>query len=617
MSTTQGELASLSKYVFRAPNWYNSVLFALVIAAVAGVGAFDSRFVLEDAWQGIFYLGIPTVVAGLLTTPVDRWLGGQLTYNRSTLLALTCEVVVVVILTLAGLLAVLTRLDQQFVFDALIAGLGLVFAIRLVVVLAVSRNSLFAVVPASIQTATAALLLFIYSGTMRFLEVGGPITRSYLSRPDHAPAELSVIGSQDFLVLGALSVLYVVAAFGLLRMIDRPWKRGLGVSVLDFLRGFVGHIAEGSDELEEFFEQIGEDAVVPLTQLSFRHPGGEEKARFVLPMVHPGPMGDIGGGNLPRRLAEVSEGVAFPPHATAGHDFNLVAAGEVETLVETSEQLADEIDYEPTATQSVRSESGTAKLIGQAFGDGALLAATYSPTVADDVEFAVGLSAAAEARSAGFDTVLLLDCHNCNDGLDGEDLGHVQPGSKRSFDMIAAAGDAATALETAKRESIRLGVAWEPTPWTPRDGIGPLGIRVAVIEVGTQRSAYVLVDGNNMIPGLRDRLVESLSGVEAVEIMTTDTHVVNTVDSVNQVGDAIDNDDLLEAIQSLLDRALADLEPVEAGMASRHVEVTVFGNDRTESLASHANTMMAMGGALAASVVLAVLTLSVLLFFLT
>jgi len=44
--------------------------------------------------------------------------------------------------------------------------------------------------------------------------------------------------------------------------------------------------------------------------------------------------------------------------------------------------------------------------------------------------------------------------------------------------------------------------------------------------------------------------------------------------------------------------------------------VTVFGNDRTETLASHANAMVAMGGALAVSVVLLSVVLSVLIFLL-
>jgi putative membrane protein len=620
MSNTQGDLASLSRFIFRAPSWYSSIAFALLIAALAGVAAFDSRFVLEDAWEGVFYIGVPTVVASLLTAPVDRLFGGQLTPNRASLLALTCELVVVVILTAAGVVAVLTPLSQTFVFDALVAALASIFALRLLVVMAVSHDSLLAaIVPASIQTVAAAVLLFVYSGTLRLFEVGGPLTEVYLSRAEQAPAELTVVGPETFVLLAVTCVLYVGSVYLFLVVIDRPWRNSLGVSVLDFLRGFVGHIAEGTDELEEFFEQLGEEAVVPVTVMAFREPGGIEKARFVLPMIHPGPMGEIGGGNLPERVAQDADGLAFPPHATAGHDFNLVTGREVETIIDAADRAFDRLEYTSDATRSFRASHGEATLVGQAFGDDAFMTATYAPAFADDVEYAVGLSARAEARSGGLDDVLLADAHNCNNGLDGDDLGHVTPGSKRSFDMIQAAGDLGTTLADAERHPLRLGVAWDRTDWTPTDGIGPLGIRVAVTEVDDQRTAYVLVDGNNMEPGLRDRLVGHLTAtlpVDDAEALTTDTHIVNTVEAVNQVGTAIDAEPLCDAVEAVTREALDDLEPVEAGVATERAEVTVFGNDRTETLASHANAMISMGGALAAVFILAVTAISGLVFFL-
>ncbi|WP_276300219.1 DUF2070 family protein [Halorussus lipolyticus] len=625
MTATQGDLASLSRYIFRAPRWYASVTFALLVAAVAGVGAFDAGFVLEDAWQGVFFIGVPTVVASLLTTPVDRRLGGQLTYNRSSLLALTCEGIIVAIMAGAGAIAVLSqRLGQQFVFDALIVGLASVFALRLLVVMAVSgRSVLVAAVPASLQTGAAAVLFFIYSGTMKYLHVGGgPVVEVFFNRVEEAPSALNVIELQDFALLALMCFIYGLAVWAFVKFIDRPWKRSLGVSVLDFLRGFIGHIAEGTTELEDFFEDIGEEAVVPVTVLAFRRKDGSEKARFVLPMIHPGPMGEIGGGNLPQRVAESAEGVAFPPHATAGHDFNLVTEREVETLVETANDAFDDIEYHDTATPSLRVQEGDAKMVGQAFGDDALLVATYSPEFADDVEYAVGLSAAAEARSAGVEDVMLVDAHNCNNGLEGPDLGHVYPGSERSFDMMQAAGRAGDRLAEADQSPVRMGVAWDETDWEPLDGIGPLGVRVSILEIGDHRTVYVLVDGNNMEPGLRDRIVAALTGDDAgvpadeAEVMTTDTHVVNQVEASNQVGEAIDADELLEVVRRLVGEAADDVEPVEAGMASERAEVTVFGNDRTETLASHANAVMSMGAALAATVIMAAMAVSLLIFFL-
>ncbi len=669
MTTTQSDLAGLSRFIFRAPNWYTSLGFALFIAAMTGVAAFDSGqvtgtwrglfFIGQDAWEGIFFIGIPTVVAGFLTTGVDRFLGGKLTPNRSSLLALVGELVIVVFVIAAAIVSVVTPLSQKFVFDALVVALASVFALRLLVVMAVSRSSLLvASVPASLQTVTAAVLLFVYSGTVRFLEVGGPILDAYvdyLARSDQAPAALTGVRLDHFWLLALMCVLYALAVYVFVEVIDRPWRRSLGVSMLDFLRGFIGHIAEGSRELEDFFEKLGEEAVVPVTVLSFRRPEGDEKARFVLPMIHPGPMGEIGGGNFPERVARRSEGLAFPPHATAGHDFNLVTEREVDTILDAADAAHERIEYGAAATRSVRTESGEAKMLGQRFGDDGLVVSTFAPAFADDVEYAVGLSAAAEARTQGLDDVLLVDAHNSNDGLSGPDLGHVTPGSTRSFDMIQAAGLAGEALGDAEEGPLSLGTAWDRTPWTPLEGIGPLGIRVAVTEVDDQTTAYVLVDGNNMEPGLRDRIVAALTGaageadaseaddrratvaadgrgdvgpavlggsegaatVDVAEVMTTDTHIVNTVEADNQVGAAIDHDELVGLVRRLVAEARDDLDPVVAGMESERTTVTVFGNDRTETLASHANAVVAIGGAFAAAVVVATLAVSVLIFFLT
>ena len=632
MTSTQSNLADLSRFIFRAPKWYTSLAFALLLAAVAGVAAFDSGayartwrglfFLGRDAWEGIFFIGVPTVIAAFGTTGLDRFVGGRLTPNRSSLLALVSELVVVTIVTAAAVVSVFTGLGQRFVFDALVVALASIFAFRLLVVMAVSGSSvLVASVPASLQTAAAAVLLLVYGGTLRFLEVGGPLidayVQEYLSRPETAPAEFSAISVDHFLLLGISCGIYAVAVYAFVVAVDRPWRRSMGVSLLDFLRGFVGHVAEGTRELEEFFQDLGEEAIVPVSVLSFRTDSGSEKARFVLPMIHPGPMGEIGGGNFPERVAADSSGLVFPPHATAGHDFNLVTEREVDTILDAAETAADRITYDTAATKSVRVTSGEVSMLGQAFDDDGLLAGTYAPGFADDVEYGVGLSAAAEARTSGLDNVLLIDAHNSNDGLEGPDLGHVTPGSKRAFDMIEAAGVAGRRLSTADRGDLELGIAWDETPWTPAEGIGPLGVRVAVVDVDGHETAYVLVDGNNMEPGLRGELLDALVAegpVDAAEVLTTDTHVVNTVEADNQVGAAIPWAQLEGLVSDLVAEARDDREPVEAGAETERATVTVFGNDRTEALASHANAVVAMGGAFAVSVTLAAVAVSILIF---
>jgi len=184
---------------------------------------------------------------------------------------------------------------------------------------------------------------------------------------------------------------------------------------------------------------------------------------------------------------------------------------------------------------------------------------------------------------------------------------------------MAAAGRLGERLAAAERRPLSVGVAWDETDWEPKDGIGPLGVRVAVFEVGNgdgrTRTAYVLVDGNNMEPGLREELLAAVDA-DTAEVMTTDTHIVNTMEADNQVGGAIDTDELVALVEDLVSEAVADCEPVVAGMAVEHAEVTVFGNDRTETLASTANAMIQMGGALLLAVLGGSMAVSLLVFLL-
>jgi len=401
-----------------------------------GVAAFESQFVYEDAWQGVFYVGIPTVVASALTPTVDRALGGHLTPNRASLLALFCELVVIVILTLAGLITFLSGFGQRFVIDALLMSLASIFAFRLLVVMAVSRHSLLvAAIPASIQTVAAAVLLSIYSGTTGLL-LDNPLLRELLSRPEEAPR--TALRRRH----GTRTARHHVRRLRRRRLAlpgrPRPavalQSRRLGAGLPP---GVIGHVAEGSRELEDFFEELGEDAIVPVTVLSVRRPGGEEKARFVLPMIHPGPMGKSAAATSPS-VAWEADGLAFPPHATAGHDFNLVTEREVDPILSAAETAYQRLDYTDQATQSIRVEEGEATLTSQAFGDGAFLAATYSPT---SPTTSTTPSACRRPRRPAddIDEILLADAHNCNDGLEGDDLGHIVPGSQRSFDMIYGA----------------------------------------------------------------------------------------------------------------------------------------------------------------------------------
>ena len=55
-------------------------------------------------------------------------------------------------------------------------------------------------------------------------------------------------------------------------------------------------------------------------------------------------------------------------------------------------------------------------------------------------------------------------------------------------------------------------------------------------------------------------IVEENELVDEIESITTDTHIVNTIDAVNQVGQRIPHNELIGKIQELIKEAKEDLE---------------------------------------------------------
>jgi putative membrane protein len=154
---------------------------------------------------------------------------------------------------------------------------------------------------------------------------------------------------------------------------------------------------------------------------------------------------------------------------------------------------------------------------------------------------------------------------------------------------IGALEDAAlSSLQVSAEQAgslFKVGVARKvPTGFTLRDGFGPGGISVLGVEVDGQRFAYINIDGNNMIRGLREEIVESAKqiGFDDGEVMTTDTHMVNGIVSArlgyHLVGEVVSKVSLLDEITEACREAIADMEPVEVCVISGQIPVITLGS---------------------------------------
>jgi putative membrane protein len=503
-----------------------------------------------------------------------------MTVNRSALLAFVGAVIISVFCVVGALISF--AIGWQLTISAYVMSLGAVFAFRILVLIAITQKSFVRnLVPASLQTVFGALFLMLFGAT------------GYVVN------------------LVTISVVFTLGALVIIRYIDAPLRKSFGVSGMDFIRSYIAQTVEGAPGMEDFFKKIGEAVEVPVTTLSFRTKE-RLKATFVVPAVHPGPVGEIGGGNLPVRIVNnLDGGEIFVPHGTATHDFNLVSATESRKIVEAAARAVENTLYTADASKSIRVQRGAIKLLAQRFGNSVLFVSTLSPESTEDIEYGLGLVASAEARTQGAQHAVLIDAHNCTAPY----ASSMWAGTKNSFDLIDAIREASSRLMQSEplRSDIKLGTASRAPIFGRDEGMGDLGIQVALVEVAGQRTAYVLVDANNMVPNLREIIVSALK-VDEAEVMTTDNHVVNSYSGVNLLGFKADNGVLLKAIIELVDEAQANLEPVRAGMNTQQANgVSVFGSQKTAQLASTVNAIMAMGGALGISVIIAAFAISLLL----
>jgi putative membrane protein len=121
--------------------------------------------------------------------------------------------------------------------------------------------------------------------------------------------------------------------------------------------------------------------------------------------------------------------------------------------------------------------------------------------------------------------------------------------------------------------------------------MGSGGITTVLLEVEAQRMAYVVIDGNNLALGLRERLHQELvpNLVDEAEILTTDTHEVNAISTKGEgyspIGLDIPPEEVIQAVKRLVEEAKQRLAPVKAGV---HVGETsslhVMGEGTVETL---------------------------------
>jgi len=369
--------------------------------------------------------------------------------------------------------------------------------------------------------------------------------------------------------------------------INRAGEKNLGVTTIHLFKAFLANWAGNLNRpLEEIFEKIGQEQDVKVSLLAFKAKG-RMKAIMAVPAFHPGPFKNVGSSPLPHMIQTALENklecIAPVPHGLSGHDLDLASQLQNKKILEGILEHMKFSSFNSTATTFVRANADEAKVGCQIFGNCALITLTLAPQTMEDLPPELDLMTVKEAEKRGLSSAIVIDAHNSIEG----------PYNKETVTLFKRA--AITSLDKAlslHRSPFEVGVAKVlPEGVSVADGMGPGGIIALVIKVGEQKTAYITIDGNNMVSGLREKILLGLSeiGVTDGEVLTTDTHMVNGIivskRGYHPVGEAMDQEGFVNSVRQATVTALRNMEPVEASWFTTSApNVKVIGEKQVKTL---------------------------------
>ena len=228
------------------------------------------------------------------------------------------------------------------------------------------------------------------------------------------------------------------------------------------------------------------------------------------------------------------------------------------------------MNFGSKATPLIRTQKGVASASCQIFGNCAVFTLTLAPETTEDFPQEVGDFILEEASRLGLAHVIIINAHNSINGpFDVSKV--VEPLKEAALDVLKKASNL-------KASSFEVGAAKVvPKEFSFEDGMGPGGICAVVIRVGEQTCSYITIDGNNMVKGLREGIIEEVKklGFHDGEVITTDTHLMSAIPLTRRgyypVGETIPHQLLISHIKNTVIEANKEMR--KSDFSCRVVEI--------------------------------------------
>ncbi len=562
-------------FTIQAPSAALQALVLLFLGAAAGglasviihMGSLASAYlqvVVSGGAAGVIVISLPA----LLTAAAFKMVKRRMLLRHALMTTLLITVPYAALLALgSSVFAIIGYASLAYVFLLLVnAG---IYGYWLVIGRFVTGRKRSIVVIATLQP---VLNMLFYLPLGRYiLDLGEPLTITMLK-------------------LAAGMLVFLVASYMFLFMVDRPAKRHMASSGVGI---FMNLISEWLFDIGGDVSVIGSgasskrDLEVEMIVLKGRE---GYKGIFVNPDIHFGPFHGAGGSIATRQIGRLIAGKyaasPFVLHGTLDLRDNPVSIGQVYALSNGISAWLENMGHFSRAYGGVSfGKEGVCNAINISMGGANLFFLSKAPLVTEDIDKRVGkrLKEVAERETGG--RVIMVDAHNTRfesagpSELKGVGIGSAYARMYEHAILAAANGNGrkrALSFGAAHRV-LASAIGW---PGDLGDGYTSVGI----FGFNSKRFCLVYFDANNMLPGFRDEVMAHIRKKYRMhaEVCTTDTHSVNAINSSasNCLGRQTHAGSIIPVLDQMIDDALRDIEPVSyAYKRTLMKDFAVWGED--------------------------------------
>lgn len=525
--------------------------YAMTLACAAAVIVVSHVFHLQTSSSELaFYLPLSLGVL-FATTFLDRFLlRGTPVNNLSKIIHVSSFANLLWAITvIMGIAANAVFSKPAYTTDYIITGMMLAAGLRTGIYVSVFGASLYRAI--AISFIQPVILLFSF------------LPPSFHSTVFTPPA--LVFGS----IFMALGVIWAVVT-------DKAGRPTIK-STFRMLQAFLDAWTENKvDKMENLFEGRSYETNVGTKIIKFSN---SQTHAIVLPDVHPGPFGMVGGSYLPYVLYNSFGKKALVMHSVSDHSLNIPSKREVDRYIKSLENMSVQGKGSKCA-EPVQIKKANATVTGLAFDRSAIVMLSLAPKGMEDVPQQIRAELESYASSIGFGNLLVVDCHNAMGG-------HI--GKEDESDLLAAAKECLEKLMHMPQYEFEVGFAsLDDTSGRPasQSELGQAGLAVMVIKTNGKKYAIGWSDSNNMENKLRDKVISAASGdVLMLEVCSSDTHSTSgkrTREGYFALGMTSNQDKIASVFGSMCEKAAARVSKSGFEVCSAKSTVKVMGQQQFE-----------------------------------